>query len=185
MPQLCIRLLYGQPTVKTGKGGNKQLTWHRRDNKIDAKLIVADECSMIDNKLGRDLVATKVKLLVTGDDYQLPPVSGSAFFNGKADYTLTEIHRQAVNSKPDPTATSIREGREKSRRSALTSMSCRKPISRFAPFERTRRHINRIIRRGRCIRDHDPLVGDRVCAFQTNYRSGVLNGSLWKIHRKR
>ena len=41
-----------------------------------AKLIVIDECSMVDEELGRDLKSFGVPLLVLGDPAQLPPISG-------------------------------------------------------------------------------------------------------------
>ena len=103
-------LLYGPPSVVTHKHG-QLLRWKRREGKIDAGLIVADECSMISEKLGRDLVATGIKVLVTGDEWQLPPVSGTAFFN-EPDFTLTQIHRQAAGSQPLKLATAIRQGRQ-------------------------------------------------------------------------
>src|SRR4029079_19254726 len=42
----------------------------------NAKLIVIDECSMVDAELGRDLLSFGVPLLVLGDPAQLPPVQG-------------------------------------------------------------------------------------------------------------
>src|SRR5262249_58550997 len=61
-----------------------------------AKLIVIDECSMVDADLGRDLLSFGVPLLVLGDPAQLPPVSGGGFFTDAApDVMLSEVHRQA------------------------------------------------------------------------------------------
>src|SRR6516164_2611569 len=61
-----------------------------------AKLIVIDECSMVDAELGRDLMSFGVPLLVLGDPAQLPPVSGGGFFtNAAPDVMLSEVHRQA------------------------------------------------------------------------------------------
>src|SRR6187401_2697208 len=45
-----------------------------------AKLIVIDECSMVDAELGRDLMSFGIPLLVLGDPAQLPPVQGGGFF---------------------------------------------------------------------------------------------------------
>ena len=42
-----------------------------------AKLIVIDECSMVDADLGRDLMSFDCPLLVLGDPAQLPPSQGS------------------------------------------------------------------------------------------------------------
>src|SRR5829696_9748323 len=45
-----------------------------------AKLIVIDECSMVDAELGRDLMSFDCPLLVLGDPAQLPPIQGGGFF---------------------------------------------------------------------------------------------------------
>src|SRR6476646_5927896 len=45
-----------------------------------AKLIIIDECSMVDAELGRDLLSFGVPVLVLGDPAQLPPIQGGGFF---------------------------------------------------------------------------------------------------------
>src|ERR1700736_4827823 len=61
-----------------------------------AKLIVIDECSMVDAELGRDLLSFGVPVLVLGDPAQLPPIQGGGFFTDAGpDAMLTEVHRQA------------------------------------------------------------------------------------------
>src|ERR1700693_6632217 len=61
-----------------------------------AKLIVIDECSMVDAELGRDLMSFGVPVLVLGDPAQLPPIQGGGFFTDcEPDAMLTEVHRQA------------------------------------------------------------------------------------------
>ncbi len=61
-----------------------------------AKLIVIDECSMVDAELARDLMSFGVPLLVLGDPAQLPPIQGGGFFtDAEPDAMLTEVHRQA------------------------------------------------------------------------------------------
>ena len=58
-----------------------------------------DECSMVDEELGRDLLSFGKPILVLGDPAQLPPVKGGGFFTETApDVMLTEIHRQAEGS---------------------------------------------------------------------------------------
>ena len=43
-----------------------------------AKLIVIDECSMVDEELARDLLSFDCPLLVLGDPAQLPPIQAAA-----------------------------------------------------------------------------------------------------------
>src|SRR5262245_3424177 len=60
-----------------------------------ARLIVIDECSMVDAELARDLLSFGVPLLVLGDPAQLPPIQGGGFFtDAEPDAMLTEVHRR-------------------------------------------------------------------------------------------
>jgi exodeoxyribonuclease V len=64
-----------------------------------ADLIVIDECSMVDETIGRDLLSFGTPILVLGDPAQLPPVKGAGFFtDAHPDVLLTQIHRQALDS---------------------------------------------------------------------------------------
>ena len=49
--------------------------WHEAPAS-KAKLIVVDECSMVDAELAHDLMSFQVPLLVLGDPTQLPPIQG-------------------------------------------------------------------------------------------------------------
>jgi exodeoxyribonuclease-5 len=65
-----------------------------------ADLIVLDEVSMVNGKLARDLTSFGRPILVLGDPGQLPPINGDgAFMTGAPDVLLTQIHRQALESK--------------------------------------------------------------------------------------
>ena len=78
-----------------------------------AKLIVIDECSMVDAELGRDLTSFGVPVLVLGDPAQLPPIQGGGFFTeAEPDAMLTEVHRQAQDDPIVRLSMDIREGRE-------------------------------------------------------------------------
>ena len=77
-----------------------------------AKLIVIDECSMVDEELGRDLKSFGVPLLVLGDPAQLPPISGGGFFtDAEPDVMLTEVHRQAKDNPIIRLSMDVREGK--------------------------------------------------------------------------
>ena len=76
-----------------------------------AKLIVIDECSMVDAELGRDLMSFGVPLLVLGDPAQLPPIQGGGFFtDAEPDVMLTEVHRQAASNPIIRLSMDIRAG---------------------------------------------------------------------------
>ncbi|MEO2040180.1 MAG: ATP-dependent RecD-like DNA helicase, partial [Martelella sp.] len=80
---------------ETGKTSvSPMFTLNRQSPLAKAALIIIDECSMVDEKLGQDLVSFGTPVLVLGDPGQLPPVSGGGYFtNHEPDYLLTEIHR--------------------------------------------------------------------------------------------
>src|SRR6201997_1847359 len=76
-----------------------------------AKLIVIDECSMVDAELGRDLLSFGVPVLVLGDPAQLPPIQGGGFFtDAEPDAMLTEVHRQAADDPIIHLSMAVREG---------------------------------------------------------------------------
>src|SRR5690606_22173315 len=86
---------------------------NRQSPVAKAKLVVVDECSMVDEQLGRDLMSCGTPILVLGDPAQLPPISGGGFFTEhEPDHLLTEIHRQARDNPIIRLALEVREGRE-------------------------------------------------------------------------
>ncbi|RUV26237.1 ATP-dependent RecD-like DNA helicase, partial [Mesorhizobium sp. M5C.F.Ca.IN.020.32.2.1] len=74
----------GEETVAdevTGKTSMSPTFSLNRQSPISrAKLVVIDECSMVDEQLGRDLMSFGTPILVLGDPGQLPPISGGGFF---------------------------------------------------------------------------------------------------------
>jgi exodeoxyribonuclease-5 len=73
----------------------ERLTFKRREN-IDKgiKLIVLDEASMVSDEMLYDILNFGVKVLLCGDDAQLPPIEGFNSYLKRPDYTLTTIVRQ-------------------------------------------------------------------------------------------
>jgi exodeoxyribonuclease-5 len=68
------RLIYHQPNEDDG-----ELCWRLRRS-VDAGLIITDECSMISQTLGEDLLSFGVPVLFTMDPFQLPPIDRDAYF---------------------------------------------------------------------------------------------------------
>src|SRR5258708_23092057 len=76
-----------------------------------SKLIVIDECSMVDAALGRDLMSFECPLLVLGDPAQLPPIHGGGFFTDcEPDAMLTAVHRQARDDPTVPLSVAVLAG---------------------------------------------------------------------------
>jgi exodeoxyribonuclease-5 len=103
------RLIY-KPQEQNEENPTFEL-WHKAPAG-DAKLIIIDECSMVDAELARDLMSFEVPLLVLGDPAQLPPIQGGGFFtDAKPDAMLTEVHRQAQDNPIVRLSMDIRAGK--------------------------------------------------------------------------
>lgn len=90
-----------------------EVTYHlnKQSSLKDSKLLIVDECSMVNEQIGKDLMSFGKPILVLGDPAQLPPVEGTGFFtSGKPDIMLTEIHRQAKDNPIIYLATMVRNG---------------------------------------------------------------------------
>ena len=74
------------------------------------KLLVLDECSMINESVLRDLCSFNVPIIVLGDKGQLPPIFGREILLRNPDVSLTEIMRQEEGSPITVLATKARKG---------------------------------------------------------------------------
>jgi exodeoxyribonuclease-5 len=91
--------------------GTEDLVFGKRYGFGDLRGTVAlfDEASMISEKIATDILGMGVRIVACGDPGQLPPVKGKQFFT-EADFTLTQIHRQALNSPIIRQAHRVRSG---------------------------------------------------------------------------
>jgi exodeoxyribonuclease-5 len=158
---------------------------------------VVDECSMIDQYVGKDLESFGSKLLVIGDPNQLPPVYGAGYFTSREpDAYIDEIHRQALDSPILRLADLARRGEKLPvgptgdgvdvRRFGDPSLEQRAMDAEMIIVgrNRTRHATNHKIRRllGRN-EEPAPVQGDRVICRRNNHELGLLNGSSWKVDR--
>ncbi|MCT8999684.1 ATP-dependent DNA helicase [Chelativorans intermedius] len=157
-----------------------------------AKLVIIDECSMVDEELGRDLMSFGTPILVLGDPGQLPPISGGGFFTEHApDYLLTEIHRQARDNPIIRLALDVREGRELDhgdfgaarviRRGEVNSDLVLAADQVLVGINRTRRRYNQRLRELKGFDALYPQAGDKLVCLRNDPAKGLLNGSLWKV----
>lgn len=157
-------------------------------NLCGAKLLVVDECSMVNEDMAMDIMSFRVPVLVLGDPAQLPPVKGTGFFtDAEPDIMLTEIHRQARDNPIIDLATRVREGKSLD----YGTYGDSQVISRANPdvalgsdqilvgMNRTRIGTNHRIRE---LRGHSaspfPLAGERVVCLRNDRELGLLNGTL-------
>ncbi|MFZ1681921.1 MAG: ATP-dependent RecD-like DNA helicase [Rhizobiaceae bacterium] len=157
-----------------------------------AKLIIVDECSMVDEQLGRDLMSFFVPILVLGDPGQLPPVSGAGYFTeAEPDFLLTEIHRQARDNPIIRLAADVREGREFMKgdygqaqvigRDEVTQDLVLDADQVLVGTNRTRRRYNQRLRELKGFSAAFPQAGDKLVCLRNDPAKGLLNGSLWSV----
>lgn len=179
--------------VTTGKTSmNPTFSLNRQSPVARAKLLVIDECSMVDEELGRDLLSFGTPILVLGDPAQLPPISGGGFFTEQEpDFLLTEIHRQARDNPIIRLALDVREGREFMKGDYGTAQVIgRDEVDRdlvlaadqvLVGTNRTRRRYNQRLRELKGFTASYPQAGDKLVCLRNDPAKGLLNGSLWKV----
>ena len=81
------------------------------EDELRGRIVLLDECSMVDEKLAASILKPGVRLIACGDPGQLPPVNGKQFFT-RPDCTLKQIDRQALESAIIRQAHAVRAGRD-------------------------------------------------------------------------
>lgn len=157
----------------------------------DAKLIIIDECSMVDEELGRDLLSFGKPVLVLGDPAQLPPVKGGGFFTEEEpDVMLEEIHRQAADDPIIRLSMAVRQGLQLEagtygetrviNRSDVGSFDATGADQVLVGLNRSRRNYNRRIRELLGFHTAYPESGDKLVCLRNDAKKGLLNGGLWR-----
>jgi exodeoxyribonuclease-5 len=132
---------------------------------LSGDVVLVDECSMVPDSIGRQLMYTGAKVLAVGDAGQLPPVKEVGFFR-EANTALRTIHRQALESPIS--ARSWRSGRAKpTGRTAQNSGS------------RTRRHLNTVARNLAGRTAPHPEAGEPLLYLKNAPRYRVWNGGIY------
>src|ERR1700704_1766081 len=160
-----------------------------------AKLIIGEECSMVDAELARDLMSFGVPLLVLGDPAQLPPIQGGGFFTAaKPDAMLTEVHRQACDNPIIRLSMEIRSGQrlvpgeygasQVVRRDALDPQRVLDADQVLVGRNVTRRAYNARMRERRGFTGALPMLGDKLVCLRNNRSKGLFNGGLWVVKEK-
>jgi exodeoxyribonuclease V len=160
-----------------------------------AKLIIIDECSMVDAELARDLMSFEVPLLVLGDPAQLPPIQGGGFFTeAKPDAMLTEVHRQARDNPIVRLSMDIRAGKSLApgqygetqvvRRGDLDPKRVIGADQILVGRNATRRAYNARLRERRGFAGALPVTGDKLVCLRNNRVKGLFNGGLWMVKER-
>jgi exodeoxyribonuclease-5 len=176
--------------------GGPQFVLNRQSAAAKADLIIIDECSMVDEELGRDLLSFGQPVLVLGDPAQLPPVKGGGFFTeGDPDVMLTEVHRQAQDDPIVHLSMMVREGgRLELGAYGKSSVIRRRDVDATMVMEadqvlvglnKTRRLYNTRIRELNGYRDPMPAAGEKLVCLRNDKTKGLLNGGTWLIQALR
>ncbi len=160
----------------------------------DAKLLIIDEVSMVDGRMGEDLESFGTKILVLGDPAQLPPVYGAGFFTDgiEPDIMLTDIHRQAEGNPIIAMATKVRNHEELpvgsygesmvSEKIHIDETHARAADQILVGRNKTRHASNRRMRALYGHMDSLPVADDKLVCLRNNHERGLLNGAIWFVN---
>lgn len=185
-----VQELSGQIELERNSLSRPSFSLNMESTVKDATMVVIDECSMVDGRMGEDLLSFGKKVLVLGDPAQLPPVHGAGFFTevNRPDFMLEEIHRQAADNPIIAMATKVRlkEKLEDGRygESLVTSERLTPEQALEADQILVGRNVTRtgVNRRVRSLLKHEhwhPVPGDRLICLRNNHDKGLLNGAIW------
>ncbi len=157
-----------------------------------ADLIIIDECSMVDEDLGRDLLSFGTPVLVLGDPAQIPPVKGGGFFtDAEPDVMLTEVHRQAADNPIVALSMQIREGGRLSlgqygesrviRRQQLGAAAVTRADQLLVGTNKSRRAFNSRMRELLGFSHPMPEVGEKLVCLRNDKKKGLLNGGTFMV----
>jgi exodeoxyribonuclease-5 len=181
---------------REGDENGPQFVINRQSQAAKSDLIVIDECSMVDEELGRDLLSFGKPVLVLGDPAQLPPVKGGGFFTeAEPDVMLTEVHRQAKDNPIVHLSLKVREGGRLEtgtygesriiRRREIDSATVMAADQVLVGLNKTRRLYNTRLRELNGYRDPMPAAGEKLVCLRNDKTKGLLNGGTWSIQALR
>lgn len=156
-------------------------------------LVILDEGSMATPKMIKDFIAAGVRLLIVGDEGQLPPVGNSSWFNSfPSDFELVEVQRQALDNPIIRLSMEIRNGVVDS--SQYCDGVCRILPKSKAPRESwlehdqvitgmnaTRQKINRFFRKQLGYDSRLPVRYEKLICLKNDIKGDVpvVNGAIF------
>lgn len=155
-----------------------------------AGLVVIDECSMVDETLGNDLLSFEAKVLVLGDPAQLPPVKGTGYFTSQEpDFMLTEVHRQAIGNPIIKMSMQVRKGErleygtygESEVIQQITNENLLAADQVIVGKNKTRQIFNSRIRKLKGYSANGPQVGDKLICLRNNRDKKLFNGGMFEV----
>jgi exodeoxyribonuclease-5 len=161
---------------------------HGRGELAD-KIVLIDECSMINHALAADIMRTGAKIVACGDQGQLAPVEGQRYFN-EADIVLETIHRQAMESPIIRQAHAVRhdrmyrdDGDFRFIKRAVTDEEILGADVILCYTNDTRRVANAHARAVRGYWQSWPQEGEPVMCLKNAPAFGVFNGAVYTLEQ--
>jgi exodeoxyribonuclease-5 len=171
----------------------QQVSFTPRPDPLDGlDLVVADEASMIPERLWADLTGYGVPVLAVGDHGQLPPVRSAFYLMASPDLRLEQIHRQDA---ANPTGMAILNMARWAREQGRIPHGWYGPdVVKITPGELCRaglhpgesdmiicatnatRQYHNAAMRAWAGRSGPPQAGDVVTCLRNNYDAGLFNG---------
>jgi exodeoxyribonuclease-5 len=156
---------------------------------LRGKVLLLDECSMIDRQMAAAILATGITVVAFGDPGQLPPINGDPFFT-KASFTLEQIHRQALESPIIRLAHAVREAGEYEPDGAavrvidsLTAADLRAADIVLVGRRATLSRMNALCRKALDITSPLPMLGEPLICLRSVRRYGLYNGAVYYASR--
>lgn len=170
--------------ISIDKDGKKSWELNKDSRLRDCDLLIIDEISMVNTKQMEDLLSFKKPTIVVGDPFQLPPANGGAALltprSPAHTWTLSEIHRQALDNPVLGLATRVRSGELLQHihpvlpvETLHTALSVDQVI---VGTRKSRWDLVRRMRAARGARPDTPGVGDKIMILNNNRKYGVFNG---------
>ena len=184
-------LFYRLVEKGTDENGKRVLVFQKtfHPGSLEGSLVLIDECSLVGTQIGSDLKSSGAKIIACGDHGQLQPIGEKQFFT-KADFTLKEIHRQALESAIIRQAHAAREtGRYKADgpdfriTNQITPDNLREADIVLCWTNKTRHAFNDIIRELKGFAKNYPQEGESVMCLKNAHDYGIYNGAIYTLTR--
>jgi exodeoxyribonuclease-5 len=181
--------LYELEQIKRDDRGRKEMKWHSTHERgsLQNRVVLVDECGQVGENIMNDLLATGCAVIAAGDPGQLGPVKQPQYFR-HADFELTEIHRQALDSPIIRQAHRVRQGLR-----YVADTEKFRVVSRAFDGDildadilltwtnKRRMDLNAQARRLRGIDSLTPVAGEPVMCRQNYKPAGIFRGAIYKL----
>jgi len=161
--------------------------------------IIIDEGSMINEEIFEDVFDLGKKILVVGDENQLPPISKTNFnIMEESNFRLEEIHRLAEGNPIIRLSQHILEHGTLPRNfqsdhiNFIQRGKMRSHLEQHGKdyeiilcgMNKTRHTLNKTMRRVNGYNDILPVDGERVICLRNDKMQGIFNGEMFTIHSR-